>query len=217
MSHLLSVPARFASCCTSPCTPPWAIHPWVAHLASLGESCLGKSAQGYLLDWAGRGVSNLLALLTLLVPFPPLTSASRSKKPRRDTSRRYCMGPAPTYPAIQIPSSLATIPQSIAGSYPASTSAFASPLLPGHPPPTVILLPLLFSSPLQLPAQTPSPSSVSPPSFPVPLSAQPHTLPLQTIPCLLPLLFLLTIPLGSPAISGHSVFSLSLSFPPPSP
>lgn len=74
-----------------------------------GLCCLGESALGHLLDWAGRGVSNPLALLTLLVAFPSPTSASRSRKPRRDTSRRYCM----TWPYL--PSSFVTTPRSIPG------------------------------------------------------------------------------------------------------
>lgn len=134
-THLLSVPARFASSLPTPFPPPgpssllYVPHLLITHCplggppSSPGLCCLGENALGCLLDRAGRGVSNLLALLTLLVPFPPLTSASRSKKPRRDTSRRYCMGHVPTYPAIQIPSSCVTIPQQVPGSHPGTISA----------------------------------------------------------------------------------------------
>lgn len=120
--HLLSVTAHFASSLPAPVItslghlpashstpsnyslPPTPARPPTRGPPSFpGLCCLGESALGYLLDWAGLDVSNPLALLTLLVAFPPPPSASRSRKPRRDTSRRYCMGPVPTYPVHLLP------------------------------------------------------------------------------------------------------------------
>lgn len=52
------------------------------------------------------------------------------------------MGPVPTYPVIQIPSSFVTIPQPIPGSYPGTISTSTWPLFPGHsPPPAIPALP----------------------------------------------------------------------------
>lgn len=69
---------------------------------------------------------NSFALLTLLSLL--LHHASRSRKPRQDTSRRYCMGPAPPYPPIQIPSSFVTIYGLSPAHIPGTISALASSL-----------------------------------------------------------------------------------------
>lgn len=164
--HLLSVPAGFASSPPTPFMPPWASsllyapHLLITHCPLGGPPnfpglcCVGESALGCPLNRAGRGVSNPLALLTLLVPFPPLASASRSKKPRRDTSRRYCMGHVPSSPPFKS-QLMCHHPAVVPGSDPGAISALTSPLLPGRPPSAAILLlvppphtPPLLSSPL---------------------------------------------------------------------
>lgn len=160
---------------------------------------------------AGRGISNPFALLTLLVAFPPSASASRSRKPRRDTSRRYCTGPAPL-PGHQVPRSFVTMPQPI--TRPSQLQLVSAPW--PAPSPSPLLHPPLFLLTCLPPSSSPQPGSSR-------LAACPSG-PLAIHICVSHADHLTCVHLCPPTLLGHSVFPFSsspclhpalLSVPPP--